>query len=209
MVMSKATLKTKVTHLAAACEPLGFVLDGPFRLKRSVPHIDQFIEIQPGHNWLDGKFTCNLCWKHTADGVAANDIYDHVVNVGWLTGHSESWMNHESKDDLEASYNQLKSLLLETAISFLDGIRDLGQMVEMYEDAEKTSDPVDAPTDPRSFFGIDEGWKHYNLAFAYKVLGYQDKAKTHFNIVLEKYSSQPFEWVHARRQKCNEALFST
>lgn len=207
--MSKAMLKTKVKHLATACEPHGFVLDGPFRLKRIVPHIDQFIEVQPGHDWLDGKFTCNLCWKHTADGVAAEDVYDHVVNVGWLVGKSELWMSHESKDDVEASYGQLKSLLLDTGVSFLDGIRDLRQMIEMYEDAERTSNPIETPTDPRSFFGVDEGWKHYNLAFAYKVLGDQDRAKNHFNIVVEQHSNQPFDWVKERRQKCSEALVST
>lgn len=207
-VMSSATLITRVNQLAAACEPLGFLLDGPFRLKRSVPHIDQFIEIQPGHDWLDGQYTCNLCWKYTADGIAADDVYDHAVNVGWLTGDSELWMNHESKD-VDKSDGQLESLLLEAGIPFLDRIRDLRRMIEMYEAADKTSDPAGSPTDPRLFFGVDAGWKHYNLAFAYKVLGDSAKAKTHFNIVLEQHSDEPFTWVGERRRKCAEALAST
>jgi tetratricopeptide (TPR) repeat protein len=207
--MSKTTLKTTVMRLALTCEPFDFVQDGPFRLKRSVPHIDQCIEIQPGRDWLNGKFTCNLCWKHTADGITADDVYDHVVNVGWLAGKSESWMSHESKDALEVSFGHLKSQLLDAGIPFLDNVRNLREMLNKYEQAEKTITPIVAPTDPRAFFGIDEGWKHYNLGFAYKALGDNDKARDHFDVVLEQHSNQPFDWINDRRQRCSEARAST
>ena len=207
--MSKSTLKAKVNQLAATCEPYGFLLDGPFRLKRCLANLDQFIEIQPGHEWLEGKFTCNLCWKHTADGVAADDVYDHVVNLGYLIGSSELWLSHKTKDDLAASYSHVENLLKETCIPFLDRLSDLRRMIEMYEEIEDASTPIEAPTDARSFFGVDEGWMHYNLGFAYKMLGNQDKATAHLSLVIERHSDQPFDWVRNRQQKCKEALVST
>ncbi len=205
--MSKATLKTKVKNLANELESAGFVQDGPFRLKRSLEHIDQFVELQPGHEWLEGKFTCNLCWKITAGVQLVEGVYDYCVRIGFLVGETDLWFSHETRDELASSYEQVASILREKGLPYLDSISDLKRMVELYESASTgTSLPPDVPTNPLSYFGMDEGWKHYNLGFAYKVLGISEKANEHFAVVVDQHSREPFDWVQDRRQACEKAL---
>ena len=132
--MSIATLKTRITRLAQTLNH-GFALDGAFRLRRKLPYIDQFIEIQPGGGSLDGMFTCNLCWLFTADGTSRDDVYHHVVRLGALTGGTDLWLSHEPKQALEASWEKFTQLLNEFGLPFLDSLTDLRQIVAKYENA--------------------------------------------------------------------------
>ncbi len=205
--MSLASLRTRVVHLATDLAGRGFVADGPFRLGRTRPNIHQFVEIQPGHKQLEGYFTCNLCWKLTADGIPTDDVYDQTVRIGNLLGQGDVWLSHRTKAELDCSYQQLKTLLDEHGLPFLDRLGDLGRMIELYE-AALPREPREQSnsTSPLLFFGEDEGWKHYNLGFAYKALGNSEKAREHLLTVIEKLSDAPFAWVEDRRRLCLNAL---
>jgi hypothetical protein len=196
--------------MAKELQTVGFIQNGPFRLKRTGELLNQFIELQPGHQWLEGKFTANLCWKITAGGEPVEGVYDFCVRIGFLFGENDVWFSHDTKEELDVTCEQVMLLIRERGLPFLDSVNDLEQMVEMYEAAVATHlGQAEVPTSPLLFFGRDEGWKHYNLACAYRALGDSEKARTHFSIVLEQHSHQPLDWVQNRKRMCIEALASS
>lgn len=207
--MSKAMLKTRVLRFANTFANEGFSLDGSFRLKRKLPNLNQFLEFQPGYRELEGKFTCNLCWKNTADGVESIDVYDHMFELGHLSGNVDCWYSHKTKEELEESCKKVALLLNQYGIPFLNSISDLQTMLEKYECiVESGVAQPSTPTSPLLFFGLDQGWKHYNLGFAYKAIGEVVKAQDHLTTVIEKWSDQPIEWVQQRKKRCVDALAS-
>lgn len=208
--MSQSTLKKHIVRLAQELGNRRFVLDGAFRLKRSIPFMDQFLEIQPGGRGLEGRFTCNLCWLFTTDGLSREDVYHHFVMLGLLSGGTDLWFRHEPKEDLEESWESFLRILYDYGLPFLDSNNDLSLMVTRYEkELANESGPPCSPASPLLFFGMDEGWRHYNLGFAYRALGNQEQFRHHLHRVISQYSAYPFEWVEKRRQACEAALLES
>lgn len=199
-------MKATIRKLFADFSNYGFAPAGRFCIKRNMPHLEQFLEVQPGRGWLKGKHAINLCWKFTTDGAAETAVYDFRVNAGWLGGGAELWLGGGDATEAGPSYEVLQVILLGKGVDFLQEVGDLERMTALYEKAERTAGEIIAPLDARLFFGVDEGWRHYNLAFAYQALGHPEKASVHFHAVIERCSEQPHEWVMLRRDRCTDAL---
>ena len=199
--MSTATLKTKVRQLAADLSQYGFEHLGPYLIKRPRPNLDQFIELQPGHRSLEGKFTCNLAWKLTYPEIPSPESAFHYSE------RMGSWLPHEPREAMEESYRQLLRAVEVYALPFLNSCDSVEKIVAKYEDAiAHPSDMLPPADSPVFFLGRDEGWKHCCLGVAYKHLGCVQKACHHLKLVIDQHSNYPYDWVAKRKQACERVL---
>jgi hypothetical protein len=203
--MSKAALKTRVKRLAEALKPTGFVQDGPLLLKRASPFLIQFIEFQSGHGGLRGKFTCNVAWTFALDDQPTNDHFDYSIRIGHFIGNRDIWFSFENSEELERAIESLRCVLTNEVMPFLDSVFDLRRMVDMYEAVSPSNEIPHNPKSPLFYFGMDSGWRNYNLGFTCKVLGDSEKARNHLQVVIEQ-PNEPFEWVQLRKSRCLNAL---
>lgn len=118
---------------------------------------------------------------------------------------SEYWIN-VGKEDSDTVVTTVERQIRDYGLPFLDRYQDIRVMLDAYEAAAVEPGPITTPLDPRQFFGIDGGWKNFQLAFAYKTLGNRDKARQHFEKVISRYSSAPIRHVQDRKQRCQAAL---
>lgn len=205
--MSRATLGTRVQHLARAFAPHGFVPDRTWSVIRHGAHLSQILELQPGDSWLKDKFTCNVAWRFTLDGEPPAG-FSYCAGIGAFLGSVEEvWYAHEPRAALDADYAKLTTLLRSEVLPFLDAVLALPALVACYEAAVAVGDTPERPgLQPRHFFGSTPGWAHYHLGWAYRTLEDSAKARAHFAAVTHHYSAEPYAWVQARKARCLEAL---
>jgi len=198
--MSVSTLKTKVRNLADDLSQQGFEHFAPYLVRRSRPNLAQFIELQPGHRSVEGKFTCNMAWKFTDPEIPGDNTFHHAISL-------ERWFPHEPREALEESYAQLLRMSETYVLPFLDSVDSLEKLVAQYEGAlASASDSVPAADSPLFFFGQDAGWKHCRLGFAYKNLAQLEKAREHLELVVKQHSHYPYDWVAKRKEACEKAI---
>jgi hypothetical protein len=194
-------LKTKVRRLAEDLSRHGFEHSGAYLIKRSRPNLDQLLELQPGHNSLVGKFTCNLAWRFRYPEMPGNDNAFHYFN------RITDWLSHEPKEALEGSYERLTRAIEVYALPLLDSLDSVERILGKYEDAvANPSEMLPSADSPLLFFGRDEGWKHCHLGFTYKHLGNIEKAQYHLKLIVEHHSNYPYNWVAERKHGCEKAL---
>src|SRR3954451_7093065 len=102
--MPTEELKGKVLKLADDLHSCGFERFDSYTIKRERTNIEQFIQLQPGHRSLEGKFTINLAWRFTMDGVPAEGAIHHSLRIGSVLGEGDVWFPHHPEDALEDSY---------------------------------------------------------------------------------------------------------
>lgn len=204
--MSTATLKAKVKQLARDFASFGFVHVGPYRIKRSLVGLDQFIEFQPGHRVRENHFTCNLSWGLTIGDAPQKSGHDHSIRIGELLD-GDVWLLHEPKEKLEESYLRMNQWLANYGLPFLDSIGSVEKLVAQCEEAMITESNVTTKSpSPLYFLGEDQGWRHFNLGLAYKHLGKIEKAKNQLKLVIEQHSAEPYGFVFQRKQASERAL---
>jgi hypothetical protein len=199
--MSNGALQSIVQRLSNEMSVQGFEHVGPYLLRRARNKLDQFIELQPGDRWLDGKFTCNIAWRFIFAGLPASNALHYRQRL------SETWLPYKPDEEIENSYALLRRWIDAYSLPFLDSLDSVETLIKKYEEAVATNsdDIVPAADNPLLFFGRG-GWKHCLLGFAYKEFGNVEKAKYHLNLVVEQHSSEPYDWVQQRKAASQAAL---
>jgi hypothetical protein len=205
LAVSVSILKSKVQRLGEDLAQHGFEYFDRHTIRRSRPNLDQFIQLQPGHRSLEGKFTANLGWKFTMPGVPGETWVHNTIRIGHVLD-GELWLAHEPKESLEESYARLLRVIELYALPFLNSIDSIEKMVSQYETAvANASDSAPSASSPLLLFGRG-GWKECLLGFCYKELGTVEKAKHHLRAVIEQHSNEPYDFVAKRKEACEQAL---
>lgn len=195
---------TRVRRLAHKLASAGFELNGQMRLRRSRPHLKQYIEFQLGTGGLAGQFTCSIGWEIEADGLEHNSSYSFRERLGVFERGTDVWFSHATKEQADTEFEQIETWIRQYAIPLLDSL-DLETLVAKYE-AEVGRDSDWDAFSPLRYFGASDCWKEYNLGWAYKVLGRHKEAREHLQRVVDEYSHDPYEFVQERRKKCLQGL---
>lgn len=174
----------------------GFRQVGDLVFEKELPGLVQGIEFLRGTGSRKGSFTVNLYWRFTHNPRVKEDAMDFWQRLGVFLSGVDEWYR-SSADRLEETFAWLSGVFAERVLPFFARFQSIESILKTYESGE---------VDEALLFGIDAGWREYNLGYAYLFVGDEVKAAQHLRRVVEAFSATQHDWVQERRQTVEKAL---
>jgi hypothetical protein len=195
--VSRKLLERKIAELGQGLlTRSGFHQKGPLNFERELSGLVQGIEFLPGSGNRRGLFTVNLYWRFTHSPIANEDAMDFWQRLGVFLGGADEWYG-TSREQLDEVMPRLGTVFLDRVLPFFDRFQSVQDVLSAYEAGDVAESML---------FGVDAGWREYNIGFTYLMAGRLEKAAEHLRIVLDRYSTAPTDWVQERRRVVETTL---
>lgn len=194
--MSDAKLKTRIKNLVKdTLFEYGFSLVKPRLIERQVDGLIQGVDFQPGSGHLSGKYTLNVYWRF--DYIEKDHIsFDANRRIGDLANTNDLWLSREA-ENLESDFEKVKSYFYETILPYFEKYSSIQRLVEAYDRGEISKQHA---------FGTDLGWQCFNSGFSYAAINNKNLAIIELREVINKHSSNPYDWVQKRKKIAHNKL---
>jgi len=173
--------------------PLGFELASPFAFERRLEGLSQGFGFVKGVGGLAGKFTANVYWRYTVSPSPLDGVMDYCQRIGVLNSGRDEWFQIEDAQSWRTFGDMFKSLVDPVFSKY----KSIGSIVDDFEKGVLA---------PELAFGVDAGWRAFNLGYCYLWLGNKPVALRFLREVLDQHSFQPFDWVQNRKKTVLDSL---
>jgi hypothetical protein len=193
--MSDAKLKTKIKGLFKAhLESQGFVLAKKRCPERMLQGLRQGIEFQPGSGFLDQKYTLNIYWSfpHLLDFGCTMDAKKRIAQL--VEGIGNGWFSRADAD-IDTDFQGVERLVVDVVLPYLAKYDTIEKIVHGYESGALSLGDA---------FG--DGWGPFNIGYCYAYLGNKPEAIKHYQEIVSKYSTEPYDWVQERKRVASEEI---
>jgi hypothetical protein len=118
---------------------------------------------------------------------------DYCQRIGHFDCGRDEWF--EIAD--EQSWTKVGNLIVNYVEPFLLKHDTIEKIIASFENGS---------VPPETLFGVDKGWRAFNIGYCYLWIGRKDSAIEFLREVVDKYSQRPFDWVQNRKNTVLEAL---
>lgn len=180
--LKKSIRKFGEVHLI----PKGYSQITSYTFERSLEGFAQGLGFVNGTGGYKGLFTVDVYWRYTHSPISSEDAMDFCQRIGELNSGRDEWYRISEED----SYKKIFKIVEGRIEALFSKYNNIKTIILDYESKK---------IDPRIFFGIDEGWRAYNIGYCYLFLKEVEKAKKHLEQVVNKFSVDNYDWVIERK----------
>lgn len=194
--MSVAKLKKSIkkfgdVHLV----PKGYSQRTPYIFEKSLEGFSQGLGFVNGTGGYKGFFTVDVYWRYTHSPINSEGAMDYYQRIGELCSGRDLWY----KISEEESFKKILKIFEGKIEALFDKYKNIKTIISDYESKK---------IDSRIFFGIDEGWRAYNIGYCYLMLNEIEKAKKYLEQVVNEFSIDNYHWVIERKDAVISTLHS-
>jgi len=171
----------------------GFTQVTPWAFEKPLEGLCQGLGFVKGTRARDGAFTVDVYWRYTNSKRKTPWAMDCHRRINDFTSGGGGWFLIED----ERSYVRVADVFLNSVEPFLKAHESITCIIRSFE-AGLYEEQV--------LFGPDAGWRQFNIGFCYLSLGNKVRAIDCLNMVVEKYSTENYDWVQERKLIALEEL---
>lgn len=171
----------------------GFAQVTPWAFEKPLDGLCHGLGFVKGSRGRDGAFSVDVYWRFTNSKRNAPWAMDCHRRINDFVPGMDGWFLIED----EGSYTTVANIFLTIIEPFLKEHESVASIIHSLETGQY---------EERVLFGPDAGWRQFNIGFCYLSLGNKAKAIDCLNAVVEKYSSENYDWVQERRLIAMEGI---
>lgn len=170
----------------------GFQQVTPWAFERACSGLVQGVGFVPGSGGLDGTFTVDVYLRYTTSRRTVRAMDCHCRIGEFMSGRDE-WFAVAD----EQSYAKIAEVLQTSVEPFFLSLSSVEAVLRALEQGRYSD---------RKLFGLDPGWRLFNMGFCYLWAGNAQKAMQYLTDVVEKHSAAKHAWVAERQAIATEGL---